>query len=52
MCRQSVNEFDNEGNIDLSNIKWSILSKRELQGENYKQELDDIFVSSISKLIC
>jgi hypothetical protein len=52
MCRREVNyniEWDSCSNNSMR--RWSIIDKSEVNGKDYLQELDEIFVVSFLKLI-
>lgn len=52
MCRREVNykiEWDSCSNGSLR--RWSIIDRREVNGADYLNELDEIFVNCFLKLI-
>lgn len=52
MCRKDVNiSRDSSDSRDFVNRKWCLIDKGEINQNEYLQELDQIFVSSVVKLI-
>ena len=52
MCRKEVDlTIDSKNNYNLSNRRWSIIDKNEINFTDYLKELDDTFVDSFIKLI-
>jgi len=52
LCKQDPDlSYDSKDNLTLVNRKWSLIEKKEIETDEYKDYLDEMLVLSITKLI-